>query len=393
MVDYVYHSIPFYRRQFEKNDIHPSEIRSLRDLQYVPRLDRSMADVLSREVYAKSNKSFVSLRSSGTSGIPLTTYLSRRDIHLRRMSYVRMHIRAGREASDRMLVIVPPHTHCNTRQFHFCERYQKTEFYLDSGLPDKDIICHIQRLDPDIILGYSSRLLSLAAALRKKGEKVNKARLVFTTADCLLPSERKDIEAAFNAAVFDYYSCSEGGIVGYECRMHKGYHIDTDNIIVEIIKNGRPVRPGETGEVHISTVSQYAMPFIRYKVGDVASFAGKKCECGDTFPLLTLVEGRINDSVVLPNGKRISPYRLMLALDTFTDIKRYKIIQQTDMTIFVFLDVYPANSSLYRTAEKRIKKTVGETVSVLMHPYEKAHSSNRIKKQTVTSYVTDCVKQ
>ncbi len=72
----------------------------------------------------------------------------------------------------------------------------------------------------------------------------------------------------------------------FECKAHSGYHINNDHVIMEFLKNGKDVNPGESGEVVITGLSNYTMPLIRYKLGDIAVPIKEKCSCGRGFHCL-----------------------------------------------------------------------------------------------------------
>jgi phenylacetate-CoA ligase len=140
--------------------------------------------------------------------------------------------------------------------------------------------------------------------------------------------DRTFIRSVFQAEIFDYYSSNECGIIAWECREHSGYHIDSDNIIVELMKNGKPVPPGEEGEVVVTVLDSYAMPFIRYLLGDIAISMNERCRCGRGFPMLKMVTGRSNDCILLSNGRAVSPFLLTCAIEDIPGITKYQIIQE-----------------------------------------------------------------
>ena len=74
---------------------------------------------------------------------------------------------------------------------------------------------------------------------------------------------------------------------------HNGYHVAIDSVIMEFLKDNKPVKPGGEGEIVVTVLNNFAMPFIRYNLHDMGSFSSKPCSCGRTFPLMTQIKGRV----------------------------------------------------------------------------------------------------
>ena len=115
--------------------------------------------------------------------------------------------------------------------------------------------------------------------------------------------------------------------------MHDGLHINSDSLIVQIVnKNGKEAKDGEPGDVIVTDLNNYAMPFIRYNMDDIAIRSEKKCRCGISFPLLCEVRGRNSDTLKLPSGKEISAtvlFQMFLDNSETNEIKEFQIIQNT----------------------------------------------------------------
>src|SRR5262249_18305868 len=118
--------------------------------------------------------------------------------------------------------------------------------------------------------------------------------------------QRKSIEQVFDCKVTNRYGCEEVSLIACECERHEGLHVNADGVYVEIIRNGRVARPGESGSVVVTDLTNRAMPILRYQVGDVAVVSDRRCDCGRGLPLLERLEGREADYVVTPAGELIS---------------------------------------------------------------------------------------
>lgn len=128
---------------------------------------------------------------------------------------------------------------------------------------------------------------------------------IFTTAETLFPEQREQIESALHGTVFDQWGCRDGGISAFECERFLGMHLAVENAVVEICRQDEAVPTGAEGEVVATDLFSYAMPIIRYKVGDVAAMATESCTCGRGLPLVASVSGRISGFLIGTGGRRI----------------------------------------------------------------------------------------
>jgi phenylacetate-CoA ligase len=179
-----------------------------------------------------------------------------------------------------------------------------TSFNLTSQLLDRALRRLARSKPPVYLRGYASSIYELArraAEIRWQG-RVN---AVFTTAETLFPEQRATIESGLHGRVFDQWGCRDGGISAFECDRHQGLHLAVENAVVEIIRDGKPAAAGQSGEVVATDLFGYAMPIIRYQVGDVATMATESCACGRGLPLVASVEGRVSGFLIGSGGRRI----------------------------------------------------------------------------------------
>ena len=156
--------------------------------------------------------------------------------------------------------------------------------------------------------GIAPRLRLIAMEKLTSGSPRIAPRTVFSTADVLDQNSRQLIESAFDVRVTDLYGAYEFGHIAWECPQHAGYHVNTESVVLELLKDGRPASPGEAGEVVATSLNSYAMPFLRYRLGDLCSPSHRPCPCGRGLPLLELVQGRSNDAIRLPDGRVVTSH-------------------------------------------------------------------------------------
>ena len=160
------------------------------------------------------------------------------------------------------------------------------------------------------------------------------------------PPTRKLINSAFDAELVDLFGCIEVNRTAWECSEHCGYHLDVDSVISEFIQDGENVAAGERGEIVYTCLYNFAMPLIRYEVGDVGVPGDELCSCGRGLPLMKTVEGRCDDFIILPSGKMISPIVLALVMKHSHGILEYQIIQDSSdhlSVLIVIADIVDEN--------------------------------------------------
>lgn len=162
--------------------------------------------------------------------------------------------------------------------------------------------------DADCLVGMPAELLymsHIAPSLRP--------RSVLLAADTAPEAVIKRIRENWKCDVFTHYGHSEFGYgLAVDCTEQNGLHLrDADNIFEIInVKNQKPALPGETGEIVITTLSNEAMPLIRYKTGNISRLLTKPCKCGSQLHRLGNIEGRISDNIPIADGKSINIYQL-----------------------------------------------------------------------------------
>jgi len=198
---------------------------------------------------------------------------------------------------------------------------------------------------------------------------------------------RHQIEDHFQAPVFDFYGMMEVGAMAWECAPHRGFHINTDAVILEIVRNGMPAKIGEKGRIVATGLHSYAMPLIRYNTQDVGILSRKRCPCGRGLPLLEELEGRCNDFITLPDGRVLLP-SFSILLRNLREIRQYRIVQEKIDELIVYL-VLEANAptDLVERVKKAIKMWVGEAMNIRVKIVDDIPPDRSGKLRAVVSYV------
>jgi phenylacetate-CoA ligase len=150
----------------------------------------------------------------------------------------------------------------------------------------------LERHDPAYLLTYPSLAAELATLSLERGVKLPGLREVRSLGESLEIGVRHLCKQAWNVPLTDIYSSEEVGYVALQCPDHEHYHVQAENVLVEVLnEKGKPCAPGETGRVVVTDLHNFAMPVIRYDIGDYAE-VGEPCPCGRGLPVLRRLVGR-----------------------------------------------------------------------------------------------------
>jgi phenylacetate-CoA ligase len=171
-------------------------------------------------------------------------------------------------------------------------------------------------------------------------------RAIFATAEVLYDHQKQAISEAFGGVpVVNGYGSREGGFISHECPAGN-MHIMSTSILVEFLHEGKPVQEGQDGEIVVTHLANHAMPFIRYRTGDIGQPSKAKCPCGRGFEVMKVLKGRSTDFVVTPDGRWVHGLGLIYAIREIPGVAQYQIVQ-TDVhevqVSLVLLDSFPSD--------------------------------------------------
>jgi phenylacetate-CoA ligase len=189
----------------------------------------------------------------------------------------------------------------------------------------------IRRYRPACLFGYPSSLALLAEfALRRDGPvRLPGLKAVFVTGEKLYPHQREILREAFLVPVADCLGARDAGFLSHECPAGS-MHLVPESVIVEAIDAaGRAVPPGESGELVVTHLENYAQPFIRYRTGDLGRLSAGTCPCGRGSPLMRVAEGRATDFLVRPDGAAVHALAVIYTLRELPGVRSFKVHQRS----------------------------------------------------------------
>jgi phenylacetate-CoA ligase len=222
-------------------------------------------------------------------------------------------------------------------------------------------LARLNRYRPEVIVAYGLSLYAFARALAERGLKPYSPRSIIVGAEKIHPFQRALIEQVFGAPVFETYGSREVMLMGAECAKHEGMHLTMENLLIEILDDdGRPTPAGREGNVVVTDLYNYGMPFIRYANGDRAVAGWGTCSCGRGLPTLKEVVGRRTDMVHTPDGRHISGVFFPHLLKDFPAIRRFLVVQDRPDHLELRMVVAPAWSETDRCQlERCVRQMIG----------------------------------
>ena len=340
LIQHAYRHVGYWRHLFDENGIHPDEIRTIADLTKIPLLSKAnVRENLYFDMLSDNHDKGRILRvsTSGSTGEPFICFADQHQLEIRWASTQRSLEWTGYRFGDRCarlwhqtIGMTPIQIMKEAIDAWFCRRVFVPAFEMS----DEKIARFVKKLKaykPVLIDGYAESFNFLALYMRNNKLEGLHPKGIVSSAQYLPDQSRQIIEENFKCGVFDKYGSREFSGIAYECDAHQGHHIVAESYIVEVIKDGRPAKPGELGEIVVTDLNNYCMPLIRYRLGDLGAALdnSEKCPCGRGLPRIGRIEGRTQAIVFAANGTYMpSSFFLHLFKDFMHIMRQFQIVQE-----------------------------------------------------------------
>ncbi len=347
LLRHAHRNVPFYRERFKRLDLHPDDIRGPADLSKLPLLSRDDAQQTAGDRSSTAAPFPVIRKStSGTMGKPLVFGYDADSDQWRTAVRLRGYRWAGYDLGARALhywARSPSTPPLRQRAKIAIDNRLKRNLYVDCTPRGEDslagVVDAIRRYQPHAILTYSQAGSALARYINDVGARTWRTIPVICGAERLFDVDRRALERAFGPAVYETYGSREFMLIATECPAHTGLHQMMENLIVEIVvreRGGeRPARPGEIGEVVITDLHNFGMPFIRYLNGDLAQAGDhKRCGCGRELTRMGPIEGRVTETLRDGKGNPVSGLVFnLIFVELAESTRQFQVVQHGDGSI------------------------------------------------------------
>jgi phenylacetate-CoA ligase len=400
VVSHAYAQVPWYRRLFDRHRLDPREIRGLEDLSKIPITTKQDLRPLPREeriAAAASERRLIRLRTSGSTGEPFFLWRSQAESRVFGALTIRSWRQHGwrrRDVIARVLNRATPGIRApgSLRMLARLSGTFRTHL-VPSLRPATEVIQDLRALQPDLIFGLTGMMAHVGEQLTDEDRQFVRPRFVRVGAETLTPLMRRRIEEGFKTRLYETYGSWEFGLMASECPQTGLLHLSDDGMIMEILKEGRPARSGETGDVVGTALHSLAMPLIRYPLEDRITVGETPCSCGSPFGTVRAIEGRKVDYFRLPDGSRIDPFRASYeaTYGAHEWIGRYRFVQEAlDLVALEAVVLRPPSSEEREQLTERARKALGADVRFELRlvddlPFEKT-GKFRVALSRIDSY-------
>jgi phenylacetate-CoA ligase len=396
LIAHAYRHVPYYRELMKQHGIRPEDIRGTDDLAHFPISYKNDFQDRSIDIYIDQQclpEQLILHRTSGSTGQPLRIQRSWWEERIYGAYRWDVMGEYGYRPIDRHAELeeLQPRNNGDRRSVH--SALQSIGLYRQRRIQalqsPRDIWQEIAGFKPDVLTGYTGVIARVAAEGPSSGI-INDIRFIACHSDHLTGNMRQQISRAFGAPVFELYDSYEINVIAWQCPEHDVLHSADACAVVEVIRDGQPATAGEQGEVILTALHSFTMPFIRYAIGDIATRA-PACECGRASSALRSIDGRTVEYFPLPDGRMIHPYEIYAVLDNTEWIRQYQVVQ-TELDSLQ-LDVVPAcdiDQTLVERQRKNISQFVGAEVTVRINPVTQIGAQKGGKTPAFRSLVGNC---
>jgi phenylacetate-CoA ligase len=316
VLDHAYNTVPFQRRRLQPLVDQGRRIVTFDDLQWLPitrraDLQQHFDEMCSNSV-PRDHLPVVKGSTSGSTGAPVRFLNTKVTQVFAKALLLRSHLWHGRDLGVNVVSIQVPRSQWDEDEHEKTLRFNSVfpsgpAYRLSSTEGIDQQLAFLQSKEVGWLITYPSNLADLARAARDAGLRLPRLRYLSTLGEVVTQELRDLCREVWGLPVVDFYSCKEANILALQCPEHEHYHVQSERVIVEVLDDeGRPCAPGETGRVVVTDLHNYAMPLIRYEIGDYA-VVGDACSCGRSLPVLKSIQGRARNMLLKPTGERFWP--------------------------------------------------------------------------------------
>ncbi len=339
LLHHAYHHVPYYRDRMRAHGVSPDDIRGIDDLHKLPFLTKNdVRKHLYFDIMSDNHKKSEVLKvtTSGSTGEPFVCFVDREQLEFRWAATIRAMEWTGWQLGDRQVRLWHQTIGMSKTQVarevsdamlmrrKFIPAYEMSDDTL------REFVKTIEAYQPVLLDGYAESFNFLARFLEEHGRIAISPKGIMSSAQTLPEGSRKIIEASFGCRVFDKYGSREFSGIAYEGEAHEGHHVVAEGFIVEVLKDGKPAAPGEIGEVVITDLNNHCLPFIRYRIGDLAEAldSTQRSSCGRGLPRIGRIEGRVQSIIIGSKGQYIpGTFFAHLFKDYEHAIRQFQVVQ------------------------------------------------------------------
>jgi phenylacetate-CoA ligase len=235
--------------------------------------------------------------------------------------------------------------HRGTKQNHVIRSFESQEI---AGL--------VERSGATLI---ASRPTVVQGALQEEGYDFSRLKLVATVGESLSQQFKQTLQRYPGLSHCDVYGAVETGIIGATCHHCGTYHLAHDHLFIQVLNGAaEPVPAGETGRIAVTPLFNYAMPLLKYMLGDLVEVATKE-DCPLGRGGFKSIVGRERHQFLLSNGARITPNIPTVVLMDL-GIKQYRLVQTDLKRVELYYVTYEAGA---RLSDEIVRNLISQNIA------------------------------
>lgn len=337
LIKHIYTSVPYYRNVMNEIGMQPGDFKEIKDLKAFPVITKQVIRDNIESFLANGYETYHPMQRStgGTTGIPFKYYIDTYSWCLNWATKMRTFSWGNYTFGKDKIAVLKGGSMQNkgnfspkTKLWKYINNYYTIPIM---NMTNESMDYHfnkIRKMKIKYIRGFPSALYTFSNYLKRESISYS-MKGIFTSAEMLYPYQRDVIEDVFGTRIIDAYGCGDGMAGANQCEQRNKYHINIETSYMEILSSdyNHDAQPGEEGIIVVTSLHDYAMPFIRYAPGDMAIQGKGACLCGRGLPVLEKIIGRSSDLFVLANGRVLNG--LSIPFEDWTDkIEKFQLIQE-----------------------------------------------------------------
>lgn len=337
-VAYAAATVPYYRDLFAREGIDPREILSAADLEQLPLTPKEEVRRGPERFISQSRlgRDSIAFHTSGSTGMPTRFHHDRRSLvraiaygerqrHVevrligREIRYLKLSLARVGGTGDRVRSLYRAHTFIPVKP-----RRRRVPF----TFPLQRVVDAINEIRPDLIRGHGSYLDLLFAHLAATGARMHLPRVFIYGSEMISERTKDVIENDYGVPLLSHYNATEAFHIGYLCEERGDFHLEADLCHVMIVgPDGKRLAPGAQGDVVITNLVNRGTVLLNYRLGDLAALSNDLCSCGRTFPLLSQLEGVVEQIVYVDDETVVDPRRVWDVVKNHPGVVQYQLVQ------------------------------------------------------------------
>ncbi len=369
-----------------KEDVLSSNLDVQGMLKGLPVLTKQVIRENGNRVYSPKITNFLKARTGGTTGEPLSIRRSYNCNSINKAALHRARLSWGIKPSDRVVFLYAfGVTSLKGRFRMFIANKRMGDAFPSNERATGKISKMLARFQPKAIEGFATGLLESIGRFNIKNKI--KIPVIVSTGEMLYPHQRNALENHYSGKVYTYYGSNEIGSIAYECE-HQNLHIVEEHVIVETLDDEGNAVIGKPGKVVVTDLDNFAMPFIRYALGDVAVLSDKPCACGRSTKIISELHGRTQDFLSNSKGDKLQATQLAGFLRDLKDVGDLQIKQLGENEITIQF-TGRTNEALNEAnmIKDHIDNRLGENINTSINQVGEILKTNRGKRPLIVRKV------